>query len=564
MGTTLTYNSVTLVNVLTRSFEEECVYDESGTDLLYHKFTLRVMGYIHSNSPSTSRVGASTNAANKHICTSQINLRTALMEPRKNLVLTVGGAVLLQVDPNNGRTAPPWGDVNNGPKPKNCRIVHIAGSGMFRVEFEIELAVVECADNKNSTGILNNRWSMADEIDEHYTTRRITGRLRLVDITLNPQAFRSVVVPPLQRGFKRQTISVTTTPDGLSLDYTVIDVERYAAPPFPGIAWDGTHTVSTGDGVNTHVEMVIRLTGDKNTDKRTLIETCALVCFSKLDFQASTHVLENAAVIDHLQECVVEMRVAVLQVPIEPLENYGFNTLKLGTILDTPADYDRDVWPVPKEYGTATTTGLFVSFLQSPCDEKHSVPRTTDKPPKKGDAGRGDDTEIFTFEGNLPIDQPAAASYSDDHKQFPYTHYEIDSNFKTNTMKLQLPIAAPSGQADQDASAFIKMALPQTKRVVRVSAERYGAWPKMPVAAEAVDLGNGVTAHLLDWSTNPKAPGVTANGLTPLYSNDAEYVYGLSRPVSSLENLPTGALPWGTKSLSQTSMPKSTFESGVA
>ena len=46
MSTTIQYNGVLIRNVLTQQFKQECVYDSSNTDLLYHKFLIRVRGYV--------------------------------------------------------------------------------------------------------------------------------------------------------------------------------------------------------------------------------------------------------------------------------------------------------------------------------------------------------------------------------------------------------------------------------------------------------------------------------------------------------------------------------------
>mgnify|MGYP007073224293 CR=1 FL=1 len=42
MSTTLFYNGVTLSNCWTKRFSQTMEMDESGTDLVFHKFTIRV------------------------------------------------------------------------------------------------------------------------------------------------------------------------------------------------------------------------------------------------------------------------------------------------------------------------------------------------------------------------------------------------------------------------------------------------------------------------------------------------------------------------------------------
>ena len=204
------------------------------------------------------------------------------MEPRKLFVMSVGNDVLLQVGPRlvgQGTIVVPVlanpGDLNNGPKPLECTIASIVGTQLMPIEFAIEICTLECAEAANYSGVLNNRWSMKDSIDaDFFTTRTINGRLRVADVNLNPQSFRGLVVPPLQAGFKREVIETTTSMDGLELEYTVTDKEMFAAPPSPATTWEATHMVSTGDGVNTHGEINVTVSGSKEVDKTDLIELC--------------------------------------------------------------------------------------------------------------------------------------------------------------------------------------------------------------------------------------------------------------------------------------------------
>ncbi|MEK9811220.1 MAG: hypothetical protein VW362_12280, partial [Candidatus Nanopelagicales bacterium] len=48
--TQLEYNGILLRNVLTKTFRQEAVYDDSGTDLLYFRYVIGVRGYHSSES----------------------------------------------------------------------------------------------------------------------------------------------------------------------------------------------------------------------------------------------------------------------------------------------------------------------------------------------------------------------------------------------------------------------------------------------------------------------------------------------------------------------------------
>lgn len=564
-GTNLKYGDVTIINCLTRKFEETAVYDESGTDLLYHQFRIRVVGYCHSSGAS-ARVGVTTNVPFRTATSSQTALRTALMEPRKSFQFTVNGQTLLAAAANGNRLVPPWGDLNNGPKPQQCVVVKIAGAALYQVEFEIEVCVLECNENTNSSGVLSNRWSMSDVIDESfYTTRTITGKLRVVAAELNAQSFRSFVIPPLQLGFRRQSISIVTTPDGLTMEYNIVDVEMYAAPPFPGCKWEATHTVSTTDGVGISVELNILLVGAKDTPKKDLIQACTMLAMSRCDRNSKGHQIESAAIVDHMHENAVEMRLVVRQQPDKSLALYAFDELNFGKILTEAEsqDYKREEWPIPKQYGTATPTGLFACYLQTPCNEKHNVPQTVGKP-KEEKTPRG--TEVFTYEGEGSSTTPSIGDgvFNPTSTANMYTFYQIDSDYHSDELVVGMPIAAASSSGDSDSMAFITLAKSCTKRIIKVAAERHGAWPNVPSAQKIVDLGGGVTAKLMSSKLNPKAPQLTPDGEHYTYSIDAEYVYGLSKPIASLPSIASGSLPWLGLTLNQTALQPSSLVTGIA
>lgn len=52
--TLITYNEVELTNCVTEQFAQEAVFDPSGTDLLYHKFTVTVTGYCIGDNRSSN------------------------------------------------------------------------------------------------------------------------------------------------------------------------------------------------------------------------------------------------------------------------------------------------------------------------------------------------------------------------------------------------------------------------------------------------------------------------------------------------------------------------------
>lgn len=243
--TRIDYNGVTINNALTRSFGQRCVYDDSNTDLVLHKFNLQFTGHISipvaNQTPAQQLLGVQLDGAivNSAPALAIQQIRARLLQPRYQFVMTVGQDQILNVipgevlAPTNG-TSQPWGDVDNGPKPIRCDIAAIYGTSLFKFEYEIEMSVVECGDRdgNNSSGVLSNRWSWTEVWDQdYYRHRTIQGRLRGSNGAVPASAYRLGVFPPLENGFARKSINLVSDRSGLVLDYTIEDEEMYAAPP---------------------------------------------------------------------------------------------------------------------------------------------------------------------------------------------------------------------------------------------------------------------------------------------------------------------------------------------
>lgn len=568
MSTIVIYNGVTLTNVLTRRFLQTLVYDESNTDPYYHKFTITVQGYVHTIDSTTVNISTNKTTANGGtVASNEITLRQKLLEARKDFEMTIGGEKLLKVS-HGGTTAGAQQDANNGPKPISVEVTKFLGStsagGLMQVTFEIELCVVDCSQDNNQTGVLSNRWSASDAIDNNfYTTRTITGRLRVKHMGVNPQLFRNLVIPHLQRGFKRESITCTTSVDGLTMEYTVIDVEKFAASPSPATEWSGTYTLSTSDGINNHGEVAIMMSGPRNADKVHMLEACALIIQSKL-FVGRDHVyIETAQIVDHLHENVIEIRVQTLDNPgtNQPLIKYALGTVRLGkplTSADIPG-YDQTKWPVPKRYGTTTLTNAFVCYLQSPCDDQH-VLSTGIGGGAGGDVPPLDDTNVYTYEGVLATDSEVEGNYSASQAANVYTHYSIDSDYITDPGALQLPIAA-SSVATIETAKFISLHSATTRKIVRISAERLGDWPQIP-PANTFAIGT-LRAIPLKISHRGRAPRLSADRKTQIFSIDLVYEYAFNRAPLPGEALSMGSLPWDTTIIAGNALPASALTAGI-
>lgn len=573
MSTKVTYNGVTIRNCLTRQFEQVPIYDDSGADVIYHRVTMTVVGYIHLHElpADTDKIGIRFAAFGTADDTPgrETSIRRALLHARGELVVLIDDKQLLHVrpklDPSSIRQ---YDDVNNGPKPQHCNITKIVGSALLEVSFSIEAAIVDCNTLTNSNNVLSNRWSMADDYDhDWYCTRTIDGTLRVATTALNVHAanFRALVFPPLQPGFRRDSIHIVSSPDQLTMRYRIVDRQLFASPPAPATTWSAQHTFATANGQTTTSELSISMRGPPNASKIKMIEACMLIATARLFKPENKHTfLRNASITDFLHDNSIQASFLFQHAPTKPIALFAVEDIKLGqpyTGNDLP-DYNRFQHPRPAYFGQATPVGLFVSYLQTPCNSNHAVPNITADYPTEGETPQGGGTVVETSLGNMNIDPEIVGNYSEEHRQSMYTFYQIDSKYETDELIVQLPIAAASNSESQDTAAFIGLGRGLTKRIVRLAAERLGAWPDIPQPISATH--NGLTMRLLKHWSQPKAPKFQADGKTQLFSIDAEYVYGMNRKPRVDEALVVGALPWDTTDLARNSLPASVYTPGIA
>lgn len=199
--TLIRYNNVVLANCLTERFVEEPVYDDSGTDLLYFKYRITVVCYVHGDhniavptqwnnapfdplkagqsAPGISNYegivptaggiqaafpGPSGAVAGQLAVLNYRRLREALTEPRGRFQMWVGdNQILRATSALNGAPGGAAGfitgshdpvkqvgdeitshDLNNGPKILECEIDKIQGPHIFRVRWSVEVCLLHC------------------------------------------------------------------------------------------------------------------------------------------------------------------------------------------------------------------------------------------------------------------------------------------------------------------------------------------------------------------------------------------------------------------------------------
>ena len=365
-GTALIYNGVVMRDVELKSFSQVAEYDESGTDLIFSRFRIRVASTMTALHPSLVPFGVSTPGGSTAAQRAR-DIQGRLSEPRKDFWFVVdsgvanektGGPaiddtlVIATGDPNGPLmpihpisdqygssdvvARPDVLDCRNGPMPMSVNIEEVVGGRTIRVEFEIEVCRQICSPDfidqfpydaagaiQSDNRILNNRWSIEETKDENWcTTRSISGTLRVRHHSFFPHAMRFLVVPPLLRGYQRVRQSFQDDPTGLVLKYQIEDKQREAAPPWPAVTWKGHHAES-GSGPNGSIltgEVSVRLTGPPGVDKTAMIGAAGKVAIDRIkglsdpwlpntgrqDYRVQ---IMNCSVVNSLDEPTIELRI---------------------------------------------------------------------------------------------------------------------------------------------------------------------------------------------------------------------------------------------------------------
>jgi hypothetical protein len=580
--TWLTYNGITLRNVLTRRFEQTPVYDRSDTDLVYHKVTIAVTGYMHGQSGTGPLVETHpTNDGGGNPWASGADqyagVRARLLSPRGHLEMDIGantlgnaGVVFLEVGPHSPGVTPKDPtriDVRNGPKPRKATISQFIGSSVLKVDFEIEVCIVECNEAgevpNNHTGVLSNRWSLVDSIDRNrHTTRTVTGILKTHNGLVNPNTFRRFVVPSLQEGFTRESVTYRVTEDSLDLEYTIVDKEiSYSAPP-PATSWSYRVSEEAADGKTAFSSIDLQLNGDRDVDKTELIRVGIAIIQARLyggTLTSKNAIAEAFQIIDEYGDGVnrVTLHAKVRRVlgkttnmilgamvdnsgqPITqadisasiPLYAYNRNTSRSGN----PGDDVELSGPIP-------LTTAWHAYLQSPCNATHKIADAS----LGIDSGNRDSTNTrYTLNATVVSALGAPAAYtSSEHEQAAYTHYQVESKYQSSQQRVALPVAGLWSSLTTSTKTLvpITLALGGTHRVIRITAQRIGDSPILPAPADSYTVGLG-TAVLMKNAVTVDTPTRTADG-KQLHTARAEYVYALTVPPQSTDSLPIGFNPW--------------------
>lgn len=480
--TTIVYGAVSIFRCTTHGISQEPVKDDSGTNLLYQKTTVSISGYLNGRKlqlrpsadpsvlvqtyPLTDVASPVRGPAipdpmgNASAREQQIR---RMLGPRQQFTMLVGdingdgtsGNPLISCGPcpasmiPGATFAPPVGstsvppspsvgninlsdlDLHNGPWCTDFKITQVAGDELYSVEATFEICQLECDVNGNvpgnDYGILSNRWTWHDSLDANLRTKRVyAGHLKLASASINANQLRTLVLPPLAQMFRRESIDVDASEDGLTMNWTVTDVEVSMSCPWPARTWDVTHT--QGGAAQTQISFMglnsveVNLTADVNTNKSDLIELALYIITAKifgctppqlnqpipgqpLPFWSQA-VVKQLEFVDYIGDEIRLSARATVQIVPADLVDQNANPLNftIGTIaarFGTPigsADvntsalqksgmivgqsprpsYDRSFsWggyandTIQYASPAANVANIFVNYMQNPCDDNH-------------------------------------------------------------------------------------------------------------------------------------------------------------------------------------------------
>ena len=314
MGTGQTvcnYGTLSLVRCVISHFDQKPRFDRSDTDMECWEYTIGVTGYLRGDLQTTDDAGPkqvindseAENVLGQGAAVNYEQLRWRLY-PRQTFVLATGcasddvnsgGIVLIADAANAGFVTTPTAlenstsglsniDVNDGPRCTRFMIEHVGADNVWKVNAMFRVCLTQCEDDGttgNKTGILSHRWSSIDALDRNLRVRRsYRGLLVLATAQFSPHWFRSLVVPRLQPGFRRESMTFAANENGKALQYEIVDQAVDTAAPSPARFWSGEHTeVMLREDTKSAGMMTLRLEADSTVAKVDLL-TLGLYCIT--------------------------------------------------------------------------------------------------------------------------------------------------------------------------------------------------------------------------------------------------------------------------------------------
>lgn len=601
---TVTYNNVTLENVLTRGFRQEVVYDPSGTDHWFVRYTLRFEGLV-TTFPRGPRAYCPLSGSPSLPHGIWGDLRHALMDPRHPLIVSgkfrddqenVQEKVLFRCIPERLDPADPDRDLGHGPKPISLETLGTIGGKALKIAWEVQCEKLDFPSSspgefglhfEGGRGelqtVLDNRWSMDEEIDGNfYMTRTIRGSLRLSrPVSRSGFDYRWLSVPALEAGFKRQRMRYAVKEDGLTVEYEIVDRQVHTSAPWPATEMRIRRSMGTQLGVTYQGSCHVSLVGPPHIPRKALVIRAVQIMDALTKFISQAGELQEKlswlpvriAIMEDIGD--VNAVTAELDYQFAPNEDspqfseqFFDRYRSLGEDLrlydqpypiqglDPPPNesYDPNLSWMPSPYGynpwggerNPAVSAIFQCYLQRPYHPWHAMgwwPAPESAPQEVVRPEIGEPT-VDRVEPEALAIEDSESRYSPTHANAVYTYARMKSVYRINRCLASMPL---SKKADDGRTASIlQVGAGLARRIIVIDAERFGKHPELPPPEDYTDE-NGVTGRLCDWKVDCLPPAVSPAGNGWIYRLRARYVYLLDRPPPhgpEAAPWPVGRLPY--------------------
>ena len=494
-------------------------------------------------------------------------------------------------------------DSNSGPRPISARATFVGGQ-FIRVELSIEICRCLCEeipggegaaapvrDARKVDGVISNKWSVTESIDQNWaTTHTIDGTLVVKDQRFKAMAMRTMVHPRLFPYAKLESREFTVDKTGLKLGYRFTIKERGSAPP-PGLVdWDGTYTESSGPGTGNQIgSLSLRVRGPiarpagmtAKQQKSIMLRALYAIAESRISGingawnplpgqNNKTAVVKDGVVIEKMGQPELELRISV-QYSSAELNEFNLRLENMGKELDIDP-YNPMWWPQPEFYQwdieaenadsrLINEEGSYLEggYNQSPCSLYHSMPRNamTDKIGLAIEASSDGSTvpmpktfrsymvksiygaDLKAIDSNIVVNAAASGlNIAEQLSGFPYLQWDSEVRYNTQTGKIQLPLSKarlyPGGSAYSgvglQTAVVVKLHAGMAQRVYKVIATRQGQWPKVPAPLLQYASSGNPVEELIDQQIISETPKLDSDHTTMQYSIQVQWVYALSRP----------------------------------
>lgn len=274
----------------TLAFNQEAVYDDSGTDIECVRITIDgrcviTQPFFPTGNAAEGDTGDEGNNDDGAKTTAKMRIIRQFMRPRQALSFTVNGVEMIpQLQTSKI-------DCRNGPLPQWINVIQVTEK-TFICNLRIISHWAEDSYLNEAGKILSHRWTETNEIDlNHYTRKTRSGKIVVSSSTYVTTAFDatlrdSLITTSIDKGFVRESSRYMMDPNGLSMRYDFIDQERFRLPPAPASDSDGEYISSTQwqGGPGRFATCKVRLTGPKNDQAAPgkLVRLATQICFGKL------------------------------------------------------------------------------------------------------------------------------------------------------------------------------------------------------------------------------------------------------------------------------------------